>query len=185
MTQQKPKIKFTVADYMTTPEDRRYQLLDGDLILAPAPTDKHQAISLHLAVALHQFVQQNDLGLVRYAPYDVVLSNYDVFQPDILFVSNERRGLITEANIQGAPDLVVEILSSATERYDRGYKRTLYARYGVREYWLVDPATETVEVLVEGDAGFVEAGTFGLTDTLVSPLLPGLSVDLGQIFAAV
>ena len=80
---------------------------------------------------------------------------------------------------------MVEILSSATEHYDRGYKRTLYARYGVREYWLVDPATETVEVLVEGDEGLTSADIFGLTDTLVSPLLPGLSVDLGQIFAAV
>ena len=184
MTQQKPKIKFTVADYMTTPEDKHYQLLDGEMIVAPAPTDKHQAISLHLAVSLYQFVQENDLGLVRYAPYDVVLSDYDVFQPDILFVSNERRGLITEANIQGAPDLVVEILSAATENYDRGYKRTLYARYGVREYWLVDPATEKVEVLVEGDAGLTVAGSYGLADPLVSPLLPGLSVDLAQVFAA-
>ena len=185
MTQQKPKIKFTVADYMTTPEDRRYHLLDGDLILAPAPTIRHQRILRRLAVLLDELAVENGLGEVFLAPCDVVLSNYDVFQPDILFVSNERRGLITEANIQGAPDLVVEILSSATEHYDRGYKRTLYARYGVREYWLVDPATETVEVLVEGDEGLTSADIFGLTDTLVSPLLPGLSVDLGQIFAAV
>ena len=185
MTQQKPKIKFTVADYMTTPEDRRYQLLDGDLILAPAPTIRHQRILRRLAVLLDELAVENGLGEVFLAPCDVVLSNYDVFQPDILFVSNERRGLITEANIQGAPDLVVEILSAATEHYDRGYKRTLYARHGVREYWLVDPATETVEVLVEGDEGLTSTDTFGLTDTLVSPLLPGLSVDLGQIFAAV
>ena len=183
MTQQKPKIKFTVADYMTTPEDKRYQLLDGELILAPAPTIRHQRILRRLVAILDELAVANDLGEVFLAPCDVVLSNYDVFQPDILFVSNERRGLITEANIQGAPDLVVEILSSATEHYDRGYKRTLYARHGVREYWLVDPATEKVEVLVEGDAGLTEAGTFGLTDSLVSPLLPGLSVDLGQIFA--
>lgn len=186
MTQQKPKpkIKFTVADYMTTPEDRRYQLLDGEMILAPAPTDKHQAILGDLFVTLYQFVVQNDLGLVRVAPYDVVLSNYDVLQPDILFVSNERRGIITEANIQGAPDLVVEILSPSTQQYDRGYKQTLYARHGVREYWIVDPASETVEVLTESDGGLTLAATYGLTDALVSPLLPGLSMDLGQIFAA-
>ena len=186
MTQQKPlpRIKFTVADYLTTPEDKRYQLLDGDMILAPAPTNQHQAISLQLVVALYQFVQEHDLGAVCYAPSDVVLSNYDVFQPDILFVSNERRGIFTEANIQGAPDLVVEILSPSTEQYDRGYKQTLYGRHGVREYWIVDPAAATVEVLVEGDEGLMLTATYGLADTLVSPLLPGLTVDLAQVFAA-
>jgi Uma2 family endonuclease len=184
MTQQKPKIKFTVADYMTTPEDKRYQLMDGDMILAPAPTDKHQAISLQLVVALHQFVREHDLGVLRFAPSDVVLSNYDVFQPDILFVSNERRNRITEANIQGAPDLVVEILSPSTEQYDRGYKQTLYGRHGVREYWIVDPAAETVEVLTESDEGLKLTSTYGLADTLVSPLLPGLTLELGHIFAA-
>lgn len=184
MTQQKPKIKFTVADYMTTPEDKRFQLLDGDMILAPAPTDKRQAIIVELMVALYHFVIHNSLGVVRLAPYDVVLSNYDVFQPDILFVSNERRNLITEANIQGAPDLVVEILSPSTEQYDRGYKQTLYGRHGVREYWIVDPAAETVEVLTESEEGLKLTSTYGLTDTLVSPLLPGLTVDLGQIFTA-
>jgi Uma2 family endonuclease len=186
MTQQKPRprIKFTVADYMTTPEDKRYQLLDGDMIVAPSPTIKHQAISLQLVVALHQFVREHDLGALHYAPSDVVLSNFDVFQPDILFISNERGNLITEANIQGAPDLVVEILSPSTEQYDRGYKQTLYGRHGVREYWIVDPAAETVEVLVESDEGLMPTATYGLTDTLVSPLLPGLAVDLGQIFRA-
>ena len=179
----RPRIKFTVDDYMTTPEDRRYQLLDGELVLAPAPTDKHQAICLQLAVALHQFVQGRGLGLVRFAPYDVVLSNYDVVQPDILFVSNERVRLITEANIQGAPALVVEILSPATEQYDRGYKRTLYSRHGVQEYWIVDPSAETVEVLTETDQGLTPTATYSRSETLASPLLPGLSIDLGQIFS--
>ena len=107
----RPKIKFTVDDYMTTPDDKRFQLLDGELILAPSPTSKHQAISLALSSALHQFVRQNGLGIVRYAPLDVFLSEYDVVQPDLLFVSNDRSDIVTEANIQGAPDLVVEILS--------------------------------------------------------------------------
>ena len=183
MTQQKPKIKFTVADYMTTPEDKRYQLLDGDLILAPAPTDKHQAISLHLAVSLHQFVQENDLGLVRYAPYDVVLSDYDVFQPDILFVSNARSDIVTEANIQGAPDLVVEILSPGTATYDRGYKQGLYSRHDVREYWLVDPDAETVEVLAESQEGLVPIATYDAAGTLTSPLLEGLAIELAGVFS--
>ena len=179
----RPRIKFTVADYMTTPEGKRYQLLDGELILAPSPTDKHQAILLSLSVALHAFVTENHLGVVRFAPYDVVLSNHDVAQPDLLFVSNERLSLITEANIQGAPDLAVEILSPSTEEYDRGYKRTLYAHHGVREYWIVDPAAESVEVLTETDQGLTPVATFGRNETLVSPLLSGLSIDLDQIFS--
>ena len=176
MTQQKPKIKFTVADYMTTPEDRRYQLLDGDLILAPAPTIRHQRILRRLAVLLDELAVENGLGEVFLAPCDVVLSNYDVFQPDILFVSNERRGLITEANIQGAPDLVVEILSPATAQHDREYKRTLYSRHGVREYWLVDPEEDSVEVWTESGTGLVQTAAFQLGDTLASPPLEGLNL---------
>lgn len=179
----RPRIKFTVADYMTTPEGKRYQLLDGELILAPAPTDKHQSILGEIFVVLYRFVTQNGLGAVRIAPYDVVLSNYDVAQPDLLFVPNERRSLITEANIQGAPDLAVEILSPSTEEYDSGYKRTLYSRHGVREYWIVDPDAETVEVLTESDQGLTPAATYGRDETLVSPLLAGLSIDLVQIFS--
>jgi Uma2 family endonuclease len=180
----RPKIKFTVADYMTAPEDRRYQLLDGEMIVAPSPTDKHQAVVGEIFVALHQFVAAHSLGLVRIAPYDVVLSNYDVAQPDILFVSNRRSHIVTAANIQGAPDLIVEVLSPGTQQYDRGYKRTLYARHGVREYWLVDPDAERVEVLVEGgEAGLTPAAAYGRADTLVSPLLAGLSLDLFRVFS--
>ena len=173
-----PRIKFTVSDYMTTPEDKRYQLLDGEMILAPSPTDRHQAILGELFSALHQFVTENHLGRVRFAPLDVVLSDYDVAQPDLLFVSNARSNVITEANIQGAPDLVVEILSPSSVQYDRGYKRTLYGRHGVREYWIVDPEDRTLEVYVSGDQGLVHSGR----DTLTSPLLTGLAVDLEGIF---
>src|SRR5918996_781486 len=161
MTQPNPRIKFTVDDYMTTPDDKRYQLLDGELILAPSPTDKHQAVVGELFVALHQFITQNNLGRVRVSPYDVVLSNYDVAQPDILFVSNERSDIIIVGpNIRGAPDLVLEILSPSTSRYDRGYKRALYSRHGVREYWLVDPDNETVEVLAESNEGLTLVATY-------------------------
>ncbi len=177
------RVKLTVADYMATPDDQRYQLLDGELILAPSPTNKHQAIALALASALYQFVRQNSLGRVRVAPLDVVLAQHDVAQPDILFVSNQRQSIVTAANIQGAPDLVVEILSPSSRRYDRGYKQTLYARHGVREYWLVDPEREQVEVLTLADDGFTLAATFGREDTLVSALLPGLAINLLPVFS--
>ena len=176
MTQ--PKIKFTINDYMTTPEDKRYQLLDGELILAPSPIDRHQAILGELFFALHQFVTENGLGRVRVAPLDVVLSDYDVAQPDLLFVSNSRAEIITEANIQGAPDLVVEILSPSSAQYDRGYKHTLYGRSGVREYWIVDPEDRTVEVYVASDQGLAHRASYGRNDTLTSPLLTGLAIDL-------
>ena len=113
---------------------------------------------------------------------DVVLSNYDVAQPAILFVSNARSDIVTEGNIQGAPDLVVEILSPNTAVYDRGYKVALYSRHGVREYWLVDPDAETVEVLVLGEGGLSPHQVFGTGQTLESPLLEGLSLKLEDLF---
>jgi Uma2 family endonuclease len=182
MTQPKPRIKFTVDDYMTTPDDKRYQLLDGELISAPSPIPKHQTIAFNIAMVLHQFITARELGQVWVAPLDVVMSPTDVAQPDILFVSNARSHIVTEANIQGAPDLVVEILSPGTASYDRGYKRTLYSRHGVLEYWLVDPEAETVEVLTPNEAGLTMAATLRRSDTLTSPLLAGLAIDLEQVF---
>ncbi len=177
-----PRIKFTVNDYMTAPPDKRYQLLDGEMIVAPSPTERHQAISGNLYVILRQYVNLRNLGRVWYAPLDVVLSNHDVAQPDVFFISNERSDIVTEANIQGAPDLVVEVLSPGTTQYDRGYKRSLYGHHGVREYWLVDPEAETVEVLTSNSEGLVSHGTYHRGDMLTSPLLEGLSISLEQIF---
>ena len=183
MTQPKPRTKLTVADYMNTPDDVRCQLIDGELILAPSPTTRHQRISLRLAVELTQHIERTGLGEACIAPLDVVFPDREVYQPDILFVSNERRGIITEANIQGAPDLVVEILSPSTQRHDRGHKQNVYAERGVREYWIVDPDARTLEVLSAGANGWTPTTTFSAEDVLVSPLLPGLSIDLGQVFA--
>ena len=178
----KSKVKLTVADYLETPEGVRCQLLDGELILAAAPNNQHQTILLNLAASLRSFVRSNELGKVWIAPFDVVFSDHDVFQPDILYVSRRRAAVITDANIQGAPDLAVEVLSPSTEGYDRGYKRELYARHGVMEYWLVDPDLETIEVLTPGDGGFIRHALYNRRETLTSPLLPGLAVDLAAIF---
>jgi Uma2 family endonuclease len=178
----RPRIKFTVNDYMTAPDDKRYQLLDGEMIVAPSLVARHQRISRTIFLALQQVVVSQGLGEVFYAPFDVVLSDYDVVQPDVLFVSSARSAIITEANIQGAPDLVVEILSPATTQYDRGYKRALYGRSGVQEYWLVDPDAEAVEVLIGGEQGLLPYATYRRGDTLTSPLLAGLALDLEQIF---
>ncbi|MDE0213549.1 MAG: Uma2 family endonuclease, partial [Deltaproteobacteria bacterium] len=113
----------------------------------------------------------------------VYLSETNVVQPDVLFVSSERTGIVTERCIHGAPDLVVEIASPSTVHRDRGIKRELYARHGVAEYWLVDPVTETVEVLRLTDRRFVIAGRYNRSDTLTTSALPGLAVHLNEVFA--
>ncbi len=183
MVQPKPWLKFTVKDYMSTPNDKRYQLLDGEMIVMPSPVTKHQRVLFRLCVAMHDFVSAGQLGEVFVAPFDVVLSNHDVAQPDILFVSNARSAIITEANIQGAPDLVVEILSPGTAEYDRGYKQALYGRHGVREYWLVDPDAETVEVLTLGEQGLAPLAAHRRGGLIASPLLGGLALALDQVFS--
>ena len=183
MATPKPWIKFTVKDYMSTPEGTRYQLLDGEMIVAPSPISRHQRILFALSVALREFVTRQQGGEVFIAPLDVVLSNYDVAQPDILFVSNARSDIVTEANIQGAPDLVVEILFPGTATYDRGYKQALYSRHNVREYWLVDPDADTVEVLAESQEGLATVASYDAAGTLKSPLLEGLAIELAGIFS--
>jgi len=181
MTQSTPRIKFTVNDYMTTPPDKRYQLLDGELILSPAPTMYHQTLILRLASVLHRFVAENDLGRVWLAPCDVVLSNFDVVQPDILFVSHDRSNIVTEANLQGTPDLVVEVLSPATQHYDRGYKRTLYSNHGVREYWLLDQVVRRAEFYRLADGRFQPVP---LEDNRIfrSDALPGFWLNVEWLF---
>lgn len=184
MVAQKPGIKFTYEDYRTTPEGKRYQLLDGELIMAAAPNEPHQRVQAELGFHLMEFVKANNLGRVYFAPTDVVLSDVDVVQPDLLFVSNERRHIITHANIQGAPDLVVEILSPSTSEHDRGYKRALYAQHCVKEYWMAGTDPGTVTVLLLGDNGFEVVATYGEGDILTSPTLQGFSMRVDDIFGS-
>ena len=173
--------KFTYEDYQHTPEDQRFELLDGELIPAPAPNLRHQRIGIRLGALLHAFVQQGGLGEVFHAPCDVVLSNTDVVQPDLLFVSVERAHLLLGGdNVLGAPDLVVEILSPATAGRDRTLKRALYARHGVKEYWLVDPEARTVTVLGLGADDFDVVGTYGEGQTMASPTLAGFRAGLDE-----
>ena len=180
-----PAIKFTYQDYQHTPDDQRYELLDGELIMVPAPNLGHQRIGTQLGWRLAQFVTERGLGEVFFAPCDVVLSNTDVAQPDLLFVSHERAHLLLGgANVLGAPDLVVEILSPSTAGRDQTLKRALYAKHGVQEYWLVDPDAQTVTVLrLDGDT-FEVVGLYGEGQTLASPTLGDFAVELNEIFGA-
>jgi len=183
----KAQIKFTYEDYKSLPasETKRYELLEGELIMVPSPSFEHQDISGKLELFLRLFVREHKLGVVLDAPFDVVLGEAgeeQVVQPDILFVSKARRKIIREEEIRGAPDLVVEVLSPSTAQKDRVFKRRLYAKYGVREYWIVDPEEETVEVLTLGERGYERAGLYRKGETLESPLLPGLRIPLDEIF---
>ncbi|PIU23934.1 MAG: restriction endonuclease [Chloroflexi bacterium CG08_land_8_20_14_0_20_45_12] len=176
------KVKFTYEDYRHMPDDKRYELLEGDLVMAPSPVEYHQRISGNLQFLLQKFVRERNLGFVYDAPFDVVLSEENVVQPDILFVSREHSPIITAENIKGAPDLVIEITSPATEYRDREIKRKLYANYGVKEYWLVDLDKETIEVMELSEGGFKTAAVYTKGEKVQSPTLVGLSFDPREVF---
>ena len=175
-------VRFNYHDYLQLPEDKRYEILDGELCVVPAPNIRHQTIGLNLKVALCRHAKNNRLGLILDAPCDIVLSQDTVVQPDVVFVSSERLSIVGAANISGPPDLVIEILSPGTRIRDLEIKRKLYARFGVREYWIVDPEAETVEVLCWTEAGYRTEALVSRVGTLSSPLFPGLNLNLTEIF---
>lgn len=179
------KIILTYDDYLHLPNDgRRYEILEGELFVSPAPKTKHQIIATNLAEALNRHVRKHTQGRVLVAPTDVVLSRTNVVQPDLLFISNQRRQILTENNVQGAPDLIVEILSEFTEEQDRTAKMQIYARHGVREYWLIEPDREVLEVY-ELDAEsriFHHRATYQRDEILKSTLFPKLSLTLADLW---
>jgi Uma2 family endonuclease len=176
-------VRFNYHDYLQLPGDKRYEILDGELFVVPAPNTRHQRISRRLLVALVQHVEGKGLGEIFHAPYDVILSDENVVQPDIFFVSSRRPGIIGESNIHGAPDLAIEILSPGSRSKDLQIKRKIYAASGVQEYWVVDPEAATVEVLIWSEPGYVSAGIYGKPQRLSSPLLPELNLPLDEVFA--
>ena len=174
--------RLTYQDYVNMEGDERYELLDGKLILIPSPNTAHQTVSIALGSRMHSFVKEHDLGQVFHAPFDVLFTDTDVVQPDLLFVSNEREHIRTPANIQGAPDFIIEILSPSSSRRDWRDKRELYASHGVKEYWIVDPTNRIVWVLLLRDGVLVEQGAYGEGDNVISTMLEGFSVSLDEIF---
>ncbi|MDE0463182.1 MAG: Uma2 family endonuclease [Caldilineaceae bacterium] len=178
------KTRLTYADYLETPDFERYELLNGELVLSPSPKEIHQYISSVLHILIGTFAREHNLGRVYFSPFDVVLSDTNVVQPDLLFVSNERTQIITPDNIRGAPDLVVEILSPSTAELERTTKLELYARHGVREYWIVDPSAKTIMVLVLGLDRFEVGGIYGIGHILRSPTLEGFRLPMEELFEA-
>ncbi len=177
-----PKVKFSYRDYLETPDDQRWELIDGELYITPAPNDRHQEIVANLLVILHRYVRRNRLGQVRPAPRDVLLAEDSVVQPDLLFISRGRISISGMQFVEDAPDLVVEVLSPGTESRDRNLKATLYARHGVNEFWIVDPESESVEVRRLTDDGYLPAEVHRSGEISTSQI-PGLVVRLGEVFS--
>jgi Uma2 family endonuclease len=172
--------KLTYEDYCLLPDDgRRHEIIDGEHYVNPSPNIQHQRISRKIAFAMTAYVEPRNLGEVFFAPCDVVLSNFDIVEPDIIYVRAAHQHIITEANIKGAPDLVVEILSPSNRKYDEAVKLKLYDAMGIAEYWIVDPDGETVKIYRRGSTGFALAPT---GDDLTTPLIPGFSLALRDIF---
>jgi Uma2 family endonuclease len=179
------KLKFTYDDYLLFPDDgRRHELIGGEHYVTPAPLTRHQDASSNLHRLLSVFIYEHRLGRLYAAPFDVVLSDEDVVQPDLAFISQGRLAIRKERGAVGAPDLVVEILSESTRKTDETVKRKLYEWAGVSEYWVVDPVLETVKVYRLTGSAYERAAELSVEagDRLETPLLPGLTIVLAQIF---
>jgi Uma2 family endonuclease len=178
--------KLGLEDYELFPDDgQRHELIDGEHVVTPAPTARHQLVLMRLGTALFTFVDTQRLGVVLPAPTDVILSPHDVVQPDVLFVAAERLGIV-QRRIEGPPDLAVEVLSPSSRRTDEVRKRHAYERRGVGELWIVDSDVERVRVyLLEGERRFGRARELSAEhgEALTTPLLPGFSIGLVELFA--
>ena len=175
--------KMNYDKYCLLPEDGyQYEVFDGELVMTPAPTPKHQEIIVRLTRALDEFVEKNQLGKVYVAPVDILFDPYTILQPDVLFVSEARLHIVQEDAIAGAPDLAVEVLSKSTLRKDRVRKLATYSEFGVREYWIVDPVKQTIELYERVGEELRLSKGFSSSDTLESPLLPGFQLPVRRIF---
>lgn len=176
-------LKFTYEDYLVIPDDgKRYEIIEGELFMTPAPILKHQDILREFSNRIDSFVKKNNLGIVFFAPCDVIFSKTNIVQPDILFISKKNRAILAEKNIQGAPDLLVEIISPSTEERDVVFKKKLYSKFGVKEYWIVYPNEDKVEVFSLQNNGYQLHGNYEKKEVLISPLLKGLEINLSEIF---
>ena len=181
-----PGVKLTYEDYVLFPEDgKRHELIDGEHYVTPTPVRKHQAIVSNLLGLIWSYLQQRPTGRVFTAPFDVIFSQFDVVEPDLLYISRERSQEIeTSPWVKGAPDLVVEIGSPSTRKRDETIKRRLYERFGVLEYWVVDPELDVIKVFRRINDRYERVAELLLEhdDVLTTPLLPDLELRLAKIF---
>jgi len=179
------KEKRTVTDYKLLPEGAPYQLIEGELVMTPSPTTFHQIISGNIFVKMKDVVKEKNSGAVLYSPIDIYLDDENVFQPDIVFIAKQSRDLIKDDGIHGAPDLVIEILSPSTAYYDLKKKFKIYEKFGVKEYWIVDPEMKSVELFSLTEQGkFLLNISLSEQGTVKSGILNGFEITLEEIFLA-
>jgi Uma2 family endonuclease len=177
-------IKLTYEDYVTLPDDgRRYEILDGELAVSPAPTSRHQLACENLGHALSIWVRARKLGRIWRAPIDLILAPTTVVQPDLLYVSNARRAIVSERGLESAPDLVIEILSDSTAARDRGVKMQIYARYGVPHYWILDTKDRLLETYVRGNATYERTALYRDGDVIGPDLPEGFTMPVVEIWS--
>ena len=168
---------------MRCPDDgRRYEILDGELAVSPSPSSAHQLVSQNLEFALSVWVRMRNLGRIWHAPLDLILEPTVVVQPDIFFISNERSSIVSRRGVEGAPDLVIEILSDSTAARDRGVKMHIYARHGVGRYWIVDPDRRTLEVHALRGRAHELAATYAGNEAAQLDVPDGFELALGEIW---
>ena len=179
-------VKLTYDDFVLFPDDgKRHELIDGEHYVTPSPNTRHQQISGNLYLLVRAWLEEHSVGQVFYAPYDVVFTQFDIVEPDLVYLSNERAAqVITAQHARGVPELVIEIGSPSTRKRDETIKRRLYERAGVSEYWVVDPEIDVIRVYRRGDAGFGRPAELSRDagDVLTTSLLPGLELPLVRIF---
>lgn len=175
---------LTYQDYLQLPDDgRRYEIIEGDLCESPAPSMKHQWTATQLTAVLGAHVYDNDLGHLYSAPTDVYLSDGSIVQPDVLFISRERLHIVTDPNVRGAPDLVIEIISPSSVTTDQETKRDLYAQFGVRHYWVFEPAARWVRAFELGADGVYELVAEAAGNAPFSaPPFVGLVIPLARLW---
>ncbi len=176
-------ILVTAEDYRLMPETGpRYQLIEGELFMSPAPNRYHQVISRNIEFLLMKYLEKHPVGELYDAPFDVYLTEHNVFQPDKVFVANKRRSILTNGGAEGAPNLVMEILSDSTAHLDKNAKRKVYASMGVQELWIIDPEAKSVAIYcLQKDADHPGA-VHRETASFRSPCFPGLNISAREIF---
>ena len=180
-------VKLTYDDFLRFPDDgKRHELIDGEHYVTPSPNMKHQAVSGNLHFLMGSWLEQHPIGRVFYAPFDVVFTQFDVVEPDLMYMSNERAAeILTSKHVTGAPEIVVEIASRGTRKRDETIKRRLYERSGVSEYWVVDPELDIMRVYRREHDRFARPIELAAErgDVLTTPLLSRLEMPLRRVFA--
>ena len=180
-----PGVKLTYEDFLLFPDDaKRHELIDGEHYVTPTPKLTHQAVVGRLHLAIGNYLAATPIGRILLSPLDVIISQFDVVEPDLLYVSNERAPELLRDWVHGAPDLVVEVASDSTRKRDETIKRSLYERQGVVEYWIVDPEIDVLRMYRRNGDRFERPVELSRAagDVLTTALLPGLELPLSEIF---